>query len=165
MSTSATMLHRPSVSSFESTGTNRSFPLVKKTKKASSTGILTPHGASPDQDLKTISDSLMNETASIYEEARMNGHESALDNGSHKYSGSLDSANGVGTLDGQVADSNAAAMQTLLREDQYLVERLVASLGRCVLGLTDSGRASTESRMYRRRIDAARRILEGLEPV
>ncbi|KAJ9133998.1 2-oxoacid dehydrogenase acyltransferase protein [Pleurostoma richardsiae] len=165
MSTSATMLHRPSVSSFESTGTNRSFPLVKKTKKASSTGIITPHGASPDQDLKTISDSLMNETASIYEEARMNGHESALDNGSHKYSGSLDSANGVGTLDGQVADSNAAAMQTLLREDQYLVERLVASLGRCVLGLTDSGRASTESRMYRRRIDAARRILEGLEPV
>jgi len=50
-----------------------------------------------------------------------------------------------------------------LREDKYLVERLVAGLGRCVLGLTESGRASAESRMYRRRIDAARRILEGLE--
>jgi hypothetical protein len=36
----------------------------------------------------------------------------------------------------------------------------VASLGKCVLGLTETGRASAESRMYRRRIDAARRVLE-----
>ena len=56
-------------------------------------------------------------------------------------------------------------MQMLSREDQLQVERLVASLGRCVLGLTDSGKASSEGRMYRRRIEAARRILEGLDTV
>jgi len=54
-------------------------------------------------------------------------------------------------------------LEGLLREDRYLVERLVASLGRCVLGLTENGRASAESRMFRRRIDAARRALEGGE--
>jgi hypothetical protein len=43
------------------------------------------------------------------------------------------------------------------------VERLVASLGRCVLGLTENGRASAESRMFRRRLDAARRVLEGVD--
>ncbi len=56
-------------------------------------------------------------------------------------------------------------MQTLLKEDQYQVERLVAGLGRCVLGLTESGRASLESRVYRRRIEAARRILEGADGI
>lgn len=128
-STSAahTALHRPSVSSFESTGTNRSFPLVNKAKLAA--GVLTPQG-SPDQELKQIADSLMSETASIME------------------SESGDAA-------------NPATMQTLEKEDQILVERLVASLGRCVLGLSEAGRATTEARMYRRRIDAARRLLEG----
>ena len=164
MSTSATMAHRPSISSFESTGTNRSFPLVNR-KKAASTGILTPQGSSPDRDLKAISDSLMNETASIYER-EMNGDDSTLVNGGHKYTGSLDTATaGRSPLKGTMGANDPAAMQTLPREDQYLVERLVASLGRCVLGLTESGRASSESRMYRRRIEMARRILEGLETV
>jgi hypothetical protein len=54
-------------------------------------------------------------------------------------------------------------LDALLREDKYLVERLVASLGRCVLGLTENGRASAESRMFRRRLDAARRVLEGVD--
>ncbi|KAI9051144.1 hypothetical protein LZ554_005246 [Drepanopeziza brunnea f. sp. 'monogermtubi'] len=49
----------------------------------------------------------------------------------------------------------------LAREDQILVERLVASLGRCVLELHEAGRASYESRVWRRRLDAAKRVLEG----
>ena len=55
-------------------------------------------------------------------------------------------------------------MQALGREDQILVQRLVASLGRCVLGLSDAGTASAEGRVYRRRLYEARRLLEGLEP-
>lgn len=54
-------------------------------------------------------------------------------------------------------------IEMLQRDEQILVERLVASLGRCVLGMTETGRASTESRMFRRRIETARRILEGLD--
>jgi hypothetical protein len=51
----------------------------------------------------------------------------------------------------------------LARDDQILVERLVASLGKCVLGLQESGRASYDGRVWRRRLDAARRVLEGQE--
>ncbi|KAI0598244.1 hypothetical protein F4775DRAFT_555822 [Biscogniauxia sp. FL1348] len=86
---------------------------------------------SPDQELKQISETLMSETASICDRESIH------------------------------AGETTAPINSLLKEDQILVERLVASLGRCVLGLTESGRASTESRLYRRRIDAARRILEG----
>lgn len=159
MSSSATAsMHRPSISSLESTGTTRSFPLVNRPKKASSTGVLTPQD-SPDHELKALSDSLLNETASICEQQQQER-------------GGTDNANGV--MHNALSRSASAAangtpapqaMQVLLREDQYLVERLVANLGRCVLGLTETGKASTESRMYRRRIDAARRILEGLDGV
>lgn len=160
-SSAANSLHRPSVSSFESTGTNRSFPLVNRPKKANSVGILTPHNSSSldQEELKALSDSLMSETASICEQQQ---ERDADDDGStrlHRPNGSMSSVNG-----GMAGNPNAPqAMQTLVRDDQLLVERLVAGLGRCVLGLAESGRASTESRMYRRRIDAARRILEGLE--
>ncbi|KAM0203871.1 hypothetical protein ACHAPI_000871 [Fusarium lateritium] len=127
--------HRPSVSSFGSTGTNRSFPLVDKTKGVN--GILTPTsstpGASPDSELRQISQSLLNEAASLG--GIENGHNNA----------------------------NGSAVPGLDKESQILVERLVASLGKCVLGLTESSRAGSEARMYRRRIDTARRILEGLE--
>ena len=51
----------------------------------------------------------------------------------------------------------------LTKDDQILVERLVASLGKCVLGLQESSRGSYEGRTWRRRLDAARRILEGEE--
>jgi len=51
----------------------------------------------------------------------------------------------------------------LAKEDQILVERLVASLGKCVLGLQEAGRTSYEGRVWRRRLDAARRVLEGQE--
>ncbi|KAI0125575.1 hypothetical protein BJ170DRAFT_631681 [Xylariales sp. AK1849] len=126
-SSAATFMHRPSVSSMGSTGTNRSFPLVNRPK---TNGILTP-GVSPDQELKQISETLMSETASI--------------------------------CDRESVHSGDQTIEMLQKEDQILVERLVASLGRCVLGLTESGRASTESRLFRRRIETARQILEGLE--
>jgi hypothetical protein len=162
MSSAATAsLHRPSVSSFESTGTTRSFPLVNRTKKANSIGVLTPQNSSPDHELKALSDSLLNETASICEQQQQergtSDHpEDLKHSGMHRSVGSI--SNGSPTKTG-----TPQAMQLLLREDQYLVERLVANLGRCVLGLSESGKASTESRVYRRRIDAARRILEGLD--
>ncbi|OIW35466.1 hypothetical protein CONLIGDRAFT_651494 [Coniochaeta ligniaria NRRL 30616] len=161
MSSSATAsLHRPSVSSMESTGTTRSFPLVNRAKKANSIGVLTPQNSSPDHELKALSDSLLNETASVCEQQqqeRENPHD-VKPNGISRSASST--ANGS-----PIKMSTPQAMQVLLREDQYLVERLVANLGRCVLGLTESGKASAESRMYRRRIDAARRILEGLDQV
>ncbi|RBQ81990.1 hypothetical protein FVER14953_00879 [Fusarium verticillioides] len=126
--------HRPSMSSFGSTGTNRSFPLIDKSKGTN--GVLTPTGTpggSPDSELRQISESLLNEAA------------------------------GLGGIEGGQKNGNTSAVHGLDKESQILVERLVASLGKCVLGLTESSRAGTEARMYRRRIDAARRILEGLE--
>lgn len=137
---SSTTRNRPSVSSLESTGTQRSFPLVNKSK---ANGVLTPQGTpgatpqgtpqgSPDQALKNVSDSLMSETASVCEGAGGGG-------------------------------GDATAIQQLARDDQILVERLVASLGKCVLALSESGKASAEARMYRRRIIAAKRVLEGMD--
>jgi len=154
-SSAATMLHRPSISSFESTGTNRSFPLVVA-KKAPLAGIAAPNAAPPssssDEELRSISETLMNETASICEQQAVGAGDAAEDL--------------AGRLSRLSKGENApGAMQQLGREDQFLVERLVASLGRCVLGLSDSGKASSESRMYRRRLDAARRILEGVDSV
>ncbi|RYP61016.1 hypothetical protein DL770_009867 [Monosporascus sp. CRB-9-2] len=127
--------HHPSVSSSASAGTSRSFPLVDTRPKANS-GMLTPR-ESPDQSLKRISETLLSDTASI-----------------------CDSIGGG--VDGTAPAAATGTMATLSKEDQILVERLVASLGRCVLGLTEVGRASPESRMYRRRIEAAKRALEGL---
>ncbi|KPM41610.1 hypothetical protein AK830_g4978 [Neonectria ditissima] len=122
--------HRPSVSSFESTGTNRSFPLINKAKMNG--GVLTP-GGSPDHELEQISECLMHETSAVCEKESGGG------------------------------ENHTPAVHLLAKDDQAIVEKLVASLGRCVLGLTEVSRASTESRMYRRRIETARRILDGLE--
>ncbi|KAK3330421.1 hypothetical protein B0H66DRAFT_61644 [Apodospora peruviana] len=163
-----TSLHRPSVSSFDSTGTNRSFPLVNKPRRPTSTGILTPNSSSPDQELKSLSRTLMNETASVCEQQQQQQYDGLRDESGGQYGlpSETESSEAEGAAPGALRGSNPnapLALQTLMREDKYLVERLVAGLGRCVLGLTESGRASAESRMYRRRIDAARRILEGLE--
>ncbi len=147
ISSASSLNHRPSVSSFESVGTNRSFPLVPSSfhasaaRKANSTGVLTPRQRdSPEftddnqqqHGLNTIASRLMSD---MHQQQNSEG-------------------------DALVA---AHPLEGLLREDRYLVERLVASLGRCVLGLTENGRASAESRMFRRRIDAARKALEGGE--
>lgn len=126
----ASVLHRPSVSSFESTGTTRSFPLMNGKVKMNG-GVLTPRG-SPDEELKNVSDALMSETTSICEK---------------------EGPQGRGT----------PVIQALNKDDQILVQRLVASLGRCVLALGDAGQASPEGRVYRRRLYEAKRLLEGLE--
>lgn len=153
-SNAATRPHRgPSVSSFESTGTTRSFPLVNRNSKLGSSGIPTPEAGS-DHEVKTASSSRSSTRTSQNSGSSVSGH---------KHSISLQS---TGSATSIMQDSGTSAvMETLPRDDQFLVERLVASLGRCVLGLTENGRTSAEARMYRRRIEAARRILEGqLEP-
>ena len=96
-------------------------------------GLLTPRD-SPDQGLKRISESLLSDAASVCDKESI-------------YS----------------VEGSATTIEALQKDDQILVERLVASLGRCILGLSESGRATPESRMYRRRIESAKRILEGLE--
>lgn len=161
MSSNAAMKgHRPSVSSFDSTGTTRSFPLVNRTSKTSSTGMITPEGGSPDPAVRSITNSLMSDTTVACQEMQ-NGETAKNDHsahGGHKHNISISS-----TASLMQENGTTAVIETLPRDDQFLVERTVASLGRCVLGLTESGRASAEGRMYRRRIDAARRILEGLD--
>lgn len=163
-SNAATKTHRPSVSSFDSTGTTRSFPLVNRGSKTSSTGMLTPEGGSPDQAVRSITTSLMSDTTAACQE--MQNGEAAKDDpsahGGHKHTISMHSISSTASL--MQENGTTAVIETLPRDDQFLVERTVASLGRCVLGLTESGRASVEGRMYRRRIDAARRILEGTDP-
>ncbi|KAK3990277.1 hypothetical protein QBC44DRAFT_65384 [Cladorrhinum sp. PSN332] len=156
MSVSAfSSMHRPSVSSLESHGTNRSFPLVTKSR-ANSHGMLTPR-ESPDQELRSVSSTLASETGSMSEQGKTDGLASeAL---------RVRAASAASILTRNINTNSNEPLQALLREDKYLVDRLVAGLGQCVLGLTENGRASTESRMYRRRIDKARRILEGLEAV
>lgn len=156
----------PSVSSLESTGTTRSFPLVNRTSRGSSTGVLTPDGGSPSPAVKSITNSsLRGSTVAYGEELQDCATAKPKDAASraHQHSISINSLNSTASLIQETGTS--AVMETLPRDDLFLVERLVASLGRCVLGLTESGRASAEGRMYRRRIDAARRILEGIERV
>lgn len=65
---------------------------------------------------------------------------------------------------GERAQSSPVHM--LSKDDQALVENLVASLGKCVLGLQDTsaaGGGAYEERVWRRRLDAARRVLDGEE--
>ncbi|KAI0004684.1 hypothetical protein F4779DRAFT_630365 [Xylariaceae sp. FL0662B] len=133
-SSAAAFMHRPSVSSLDSAGTHRSFPLVNRPRTNTTTGVLTPRDSPDREDLKQISEALMSETASIYDSSQ-----------------STQGGDKMGPI------------EMLPRGDQILVQRLVASLGRCVLGMADSGRASAESRAYRRRIEAAKRILEGFD--
>jgi len=165
-SSAVASLHRPSVSSFDSTGTNRSFPLVNRPRRDTTNGVLTPT-SSPDQALKNISNRLMHETANVCEQQQQqhNGHSSKLRPDSSVSGDSRNPGVSNGDLGSTAAVVTPPALQELLREDKYLVERFMASLGKCVLGLTESGRASAESRMYRRRIDAARKILEGIDPI
>lgn len=157
-STVAPRRHAPSVSSVaSSTGTTRSFPLVNRGSKSGSSGTPTPDGGSgsgsSDPEAKSIT-SLGLRNGDVTNQGR---------NTSTSTSISLHSTDSATSL---IEESGTTAvMETLPRDDQFLVERLVASLGRCVLGLTENSRASTEARMYRRRIDAARRILEGFEQV
>ncbi|PSR79427.1 hypothetical protein BD289DRAFT_94725 [Coniella lustricola] len=154
----ATRAHAASVSSFESTGTTRSFPLVKRTSKANSNEATTPERLS-----FRMEEAKMRPDSAISPQSPQSPQ-------SHKSTGALHLAHIYSNENRADAASNlvehsgtTAVIETLHRDDQLLVERLVASLGRCVLSMTESSRASTEARMYRRRIDAARKILEGLD--
>lgn len=155
-STAMTRPHASSTSSFESTGTTRSFPLVNRpaSKASGSSGIFTPDGRSSDSEGKTAS--------SILFSSRASQNSSAI-NGETSHSISLHSTGSSTSL--MEKNGTTAVLETLPRDDQFLVERLVASLGRCVLGLTENSKTSAEARMYRRRVDAARRILEGFDKV
>ncbi len=97
-------------------------------------GVLTP-GGSPDPSLAQVTEALLNDAASMME-------------------------GGGGKMG---LTSSAGQLQGLHREDQIAVERLVVSLGKCVLALGEGSRAGAEARLQRRRINAARRILEGLD--
>ncbi|KAK4103182.1 hypothetical protein N658DRAFT_303400 [Parathielavia hyrcaniae] len=158
-------LHRPSIASFDSVGTSRSFPLINKPhpKSHSTTGVLTPRD-SPDyaQDRETRRDSELNNIASRLMSDIAAAHSAHSDSGATEEGDAATNGDGAGIEVGGGGDA-PHPLEALLREDRYLVERVVASLGRCVLGLTENGRASAESRVYRRRIDAARRVLEGIE--
>ncbi|TEY74206.1 hypothetical protein BOTCAL_0075g00080 [Botryotinia calthae] len=59
--------------------------------------------------------------------------------------------------------TRTSPVQMLSKDDQILVERLVASLGKCVLELQDTEAGNYDSRIWRRRLDAARRVLDGEE--
>ena len=59
--------------------------------------------------------------------------------------------------------SQASPVQPLAKEDQALVEKLVATLGKCVSGLQEAHAESPDASLWRRRIEAARKILEGEE--
>ncbi|TVY86676.1 hypothetical protein LAWI1_G008118 [Lachnellula willkommii] len=65
------------------------------------------------------------------------------------------------TLNGSRENDQGSPVHMLAQEDQILVEKLVASLGKCVLGLSESGRE--DGRVWKRRLDAARRVLDGEE--
>ncbi|KAK3298982.1 uncharacterized protein B0H64DRAFT_386772, partial [Chaetomium fimeti] len=191
-------LHRPSTSSFDSAGTNRSFPLVNKpssrpsskngppatgsaggmmVRKASSAGVLTPRdhrSLSPDTisgeaELNTLASRLMREMGQHAQPQSPPGTSDGTGTGAGAGAGDAEVADGMANginglmINGGGGGGGPHPLEALLREDKYLVERIVANLGRCVLGLTENGRASAESRMYRRRLDAARRVLEGLD--
>lgn len=146
-SSAATFPHHPSISSLESFGTSRSFPLVNRpNSNNNNSGLLTPRD-SPDQSLKRISETLLSDaTSSIYGDKDRDSNADT-----HQTSTPMSMS------------SSASTIEMLQRDDQILVERLVASIGRCILGLAESGRATPESRMYRRKIEAAKRALENLD--
>jgi hypothetical protein len=77
----------------------------------------------------------------------------------------------------QLSEANNAAKSTieeqkstspvdlLQPDDQALIETVVAAVGKCVLGLQDAGPTSYDAKIWRRRLDAARRVLEGDQEV
>jgi hypothetical protein len=143
--TNKTNTHRPSVASFssyQSTGTTRSFPLINKPK---STQPSTSASSTPD---------LIN---------RSRDPEPSLLHDSPNSSILSNTTSNPDAFAGEGERQQPSPVDMLAREDQLLVEKLVASLGKCVLGLQESATAGYEARVWRRRLDAARRVLEGEE--
>ncbi|ESZ92210.1 hypothetical protein SBOR_7397 [Sclerotinia borealis F-4128] len=67
------------------------------------------------------------------------------------------------SLENNRNNTQPSPVYMLSSDDQILVERLVASVGKCVLGLQNTEAGNYDSRIWRRRLDAARRVLEGEE--
>ncbi|KAK2589799.1 hypothetical protein QQS21_012525 [Conoideocrella luteorostrata] len=136
------VIHRPTSLSTESTLHRPSVSSFESTgtnrsfplvNKVRLSGGALTPSGSPDNQLKQVADSLMHETVSICDR---------------------DSAG---------SGPQSPAIQTLSREDQMLVEQVVASLGRCVLGLSEAARQGTGNQnQYRQRIEAARKLLENV---
>ncbi|OBT80032.1 hypothetical protein VF21_01180 [Pseudogymnoascus sp. 05NY08] len=124
--------HRPSISSFTSTGsgTTRSFPLVNRPKNASGTSTPTSYPSAPPSNPSEL----------------------------------LGMALTTGMINGsEERAAQPSPVSTLHRDDQILVERLVASVGKCVMGLQETRRTSAENRVWRKRLEIAYRILDGDE--
>ncbi|KFY05673.1 hypothetical protein V492_08370 [Pseudogymnoascus sp. VKM F-4246] len=68
---------------------------------------------------------------------------------------------GMNGGDERVAQPSPVSM--LHRDDQILVDRLVATVGKCVMGLQETRRTSAENRVWRKRLEIAYRILDGDE--
>ncbi|KAI5862600.1 hypothetical protein GGS23DRAFT_83908 [Durotheca rogersii] len=124
-SSAATFMHRPSVSSLDSSRTHRSFLSANRGQANGST--LSPLG-SANPGLGKIAEALLGESFRIED-----------------------------------GNSKISPIQKLQKDDQILVERLFGSIGQSIIGLAESGRGSTEYRSYRRRLEAARRVLDSLE--
>lgn len=172
-------LHRPSVSSFESTGTNRSFPLINKARISGNTS---PRD-SPDMMLRSMRGLPQNRRSSLNEQVL-----TKMSNGSMTGSGSSLDGSANGSVTGSVIGPSSAPMNgsahgalnggpvngsyngamlspaahTLQGNDQVYVDRLLASIQKCAAGLRDttpSGKTMHDT--YRRRLEAARLILDG----
>ncbi|KAL5352459.1 hypothetical protein ACLOAV_002407 [Pseudogymnoascus australis] len=127
--------HRPSISSFASSSSaTRSFPLINRPKDPS--GTSTPSGSNyPSHPTSNPSEL-------------------------------LGMALTTGMINGNGSEERAAQpspVSMLHRDDQILVERLVGSVGKCVVGLQETRRTSAENRVWRKRLEMAYRILEGDE--
>lgn len=181
-------LHRPSVSSFESTGTNRSFPLINKTRLSGNT---TPRD-SPDHMMRSMRSPQESRRSSLNEQvlAKMsNGSMTGSAHGSVNGSvnGSMNGSATASVIGPSIAPINGSAhghsssinggsanghynnvslssptMPPLSAEDQQSVDLLLASIQKCAIGLRDttpSGKKMHDA--YRRRLEAARQILDG----
>lgn len=161
----ASSMHRPSITSiasFDSGTTQRSFPLVSKSNGRPPTSGKTD-GTAPRQFHYSVYDSgpagaglPPNGTNETSDSRRPSVNElealSAPKNNGHRSS----------TI--SIADRlQSSSIEKLEREDQILVESLVASLGQCVSAIQEAGRTSYDSQDFRRRLNAARRVLEGQE--
>lgn len=136
-------VHRPSVSSFHSatSGSTRSFPLVNKAKTSSTTSsVRTPSIRSAPAH---VVDSNGQEFPGMALTTDLNEQEEQQEQLEARF--------------------QPSPVSMLRRDEQIMVERLVASMGKCVLALQESREGTVEHRLWRRRLDAARRVLEGIE--
>ncbi|OBT69554.1 hypothetical protein VE03_01118 [Pseudogymnoascus sp. 23342-1-I1] len=125
--------HRPSISSFVSSSSSTARSFPLVNRPKNASGATTPSGANYP-------------TANPGELLGM-----ALTTGM------------MGGGAGEERAGQPSPVSMLHRDDQILVERLVGSVGKCVVGLQETRRTSAENRVWRRRLEIAYRILEGDE--